>query len=219
MGIGIIVFLIERMMILFKKLASEALGLSDIGKVIERKDFDKVDTDDYVMHEDGEKIYFIIKSKKDEYCFTNLALIHLDGESAISSKRVLKRYSYSSNEISRVMLETAGTVDLDVEIKFQIGSESFSIDVDKKQLEQIKDLYKTLYKISEIVASNEKHYDYAVSSVHIAKESLGRISTQSESAAEQFTNINEYAFNWMKAKHDEYKVKDFGFVFEKYINH
>ena len=202
---------------MFKRIAAEALGLSDIGKVIDRSDFDKVDTDDYVMHEDGEKIYFIIKSKKDEYCFTNLALIHLDGESAISSKRMLKRYNYSSHEISKVFLETAGTVDLHVEIKFQIGGESFSIDVDKKQIEQIKDLYKALNKISEIVATNEKLYDYALSSVHIAKESIGRTSSGA-TAAEQFNAINEATFNWLKSKHEQYKVKDFGYVFEKYIN-
>jgi hypothetical protein len=206
------------MMAVFKKLAADALGLSDIGKVIDRKDFDKVDSDDYVMHEDGEKIYFIIKSKKDEYCFTNLAFIHLDGESAISSKRVLKRYSYSSYEVSKVLLETAGTVDLDVEIKFHIGDVAFSIDVDKKQIEQIKDLYKALVKISEMVKTNDHLYDYAVTSVQIAKESIGRISTQSSSAAEQFSAINEAAYNWLKSKHSEHKIKDFGAVFEKYIN-
>ncbi|CAG7643851.1 PH domain-containing protein [Paenibacillus allorhizosphaerae] len=203
---------------MFKKLAADALGLSDIGKVIERKDFDKVDADDYVMHEDGEQIYFIIKSKKDEYCFTNLALIHLDGESAISSKRILKRYSYTANEISKVYLETAGTVDLDIEIKFHIGDVSFSIDVDKRQIEQIKDLYKALIKISEIVATNDQLYVYAMSSVQIAKESIGRISTQSASATEQFSAINEAAYNWLKSKHAEHKIKDFGSVFEKYIN-
>lgn len=203
---------------MFKKLAAEALGLSDIGKVIDRKDFDKVDSDDYVMHEDGEKIYFIIKSKKDEYCFTNLALIHLDGESAISSKRMLKRYSYGSNEISNVYMETAGTVDLDVEIKFQIGNTGFSIDVDKKQIEQVKDLYKALIKISEIVATNDNLFDYAKSSIQIAKETLGRTSSQGVSAVEQFNAINESAYNWLKSKHSELKVKDFGAVFEKYIN-
>ena len=46
---------------MFKKIASDALGLSDIGKVISPKDYDKVDSDDYIMHEDGEKIYFVIK--------------------------------------------------------------------------------------------------------------------------------------------------------------
>lgn len=102
---------------MFKKIASEALGLSDIGKIIDKKDFDKVDTDDYIMHEENEKIYFLIKSKKDEYCFTNKALIHLDGDSAVSSKRVLKRYDYKNNTVKDVRLETAGRIDLDIEIK------------------------------------------------------------------------------------------------------
>ncbi|MDA1674433.1 PH domain-containing protein, partial [Bacillus cereus] len=31
--------------------------------LIDVKVHDKVDADDYVMHEDGEKIYFLIKSK------------------------------------------------------------------------------------------------------------------------------------------------------------
>ena len=63
---------------------ADVLGLSDVGSVITPKDYDKVDADDYVMHEDGEKIYFLIKSKSDEYCFTNKGLIHLDGTSATS---------------------------------------------------------------------------------------------------------------------------------------
>lgn len=40
---------------MFKKVASDVLGLSDIGTVIKPEDYDKVDADDYVMHEDGEK--------------------------------------------------------------------------------------------------------------------------------------------------------------------
>ncbi|MDQ0900764.1 MULTISPECIES: PH domain-containing protein [unclassified Paenibacillus] len=203
---------------MFKKFAADALGLSDIGKVISPSDFDKVDSDDYVMHEDGEKIFFIIKSKKDEYCFTNLALIHLDGDSAISSKRMLKRYSYHTNAISKVYLETAGTIDLDVEIKFIIGDVNFSIDVDKKQIEQIKDLYKALIKISETVAHNEDLFSYAKQSVVIAKEATGRITTQTTSPVAQFDAINESTYNWLKNKHSELKIKDFGYIFERYIN-
>lgn len=92
---------------MLKKFASDALGLSDIGKVIEPQDYDKTDSDDYVLHEIGEKIYFLIKTKADEYCFTNLALIHVDGDSAVSKKRTLKRYEYKWNPISNVSLETA----------------------------------------------------------------------------------------------------------------
>ena len=61
---------------LFGKMAADTLGLSDIGKIISPKDFDKVDGDDYIMNEDGEKIYFVIKSKSDEYVFTNRGLLH-----------------------------------------------------------------------------------------------------------------------------------------------
>jgi hypothetical protein len=114
---------------MFKKLAAETLGLSDVGKIISPADYDKVDADDYLFHEDGEKIFFLIKSQKDEYCFSNVALIHVDGDSAISSKRIVKRYEYASYEVSQVFIETAGNIDLDIELKFTLGhSHHFSIN-------------------------------------------------------------------------------------------
>ncbi|WP_281890415.1 PH domain-containing protein [Paenibacillus sp. YYML68] len=203
---------------MFGKVASDLLGLSDVGSVIKRQDYDKVDADDYVMHEDGEKIYFLIKSKTDEYCFTNKALIHLDGTSAVSKKRMLRRYSYSSSTISNVLLETAGTVDLDVEIKFTIGSSAFSIDVHKKHLEELKDLYKSLIKISELTHENEQTLDYARLSLDLASAALGRASVKEGDAAHQFKSINEAAFQWLVDARKQYAVKDFGFVFERYIN-
>jgi hypothetical protein len=101
-----------------QEIASEALGLSDIGVIVPPADFNKVDADDYLFSEDGEKIFFLIKSKKDEYCFTNYGLIHVDGDSAISSKRSIKRYEYATDAIDHVLIETAGTIDMDVELKF-----------------------------------------------------------------------------------------------------
>lgn len=86
---------------MFKRLAADALGLSDIGSVIHPSDYDKVEADDYVMHEEDEKIFFLIKSKTDEYCFTNKALIHVDGASAVSKKRTLRRLDYLNHPISK----------------------------------------------------------------------------------------------------------------------
>ena len=123
---------------IFGKMAADTLGLSDIGKIIDPKDFNKVDGDDYIMNEDGEKIYFVIKSKSDEYVFTNRGLIHVDGASAVSKKRVVKRHEFRSENVHSVTLETAGTVDLDVEIKFSFSDNYFSIDVDKKQNELLE---------------------------------------------------------------------------------
>ncbi|BDD08829.1 hypothetical protein FUAX_12610 [Fulvitalea axinellae] len=202
---------------MFKKLASDVMGLSDIGKIISPEDYDKVASDDYVMHEDDEKIYFLIKSKTDEYCFTNTALIHLDGTSAVSSKRMLKRYSYKNNRFTTVLLETAGNVDLDVEIKFNLNDVGFSIDVDKKQLEQLKDLYKSLIQIASIQKTNGEKLEMSDQSLGISMASL-KGAFGSNVNKDQFQAVNEYAYEWKVAKYTELNREDFGEVFEKYIN-
>ncbi|HEX8438296.1 PH domain-containing protein [Archangium sp.] len=202
---------------MFGKLAADALGLSDIGSVIAPSDYDKVDADDYVMHEDQEKIFFLIKSKSDEYCFTNKALIHLDGTSATSKKRMLRRYSYGSNPISNVLLETAGNMDMDVEIKFHLGAKDFSIDVHKKHIEQVKDLYKALFRISELMHENEVALGHAKASIEVASTTLGRGQAGPAPIVESFKELNQAAFAWLAGAQQKYWVKDFGFVFERYI--
>jgi hypothetical protein len=134
---------------MFKKLAAEALGISDIGVIVGPADYSKVDADDYLFSEDGEQIFFLIKSKKDEYCFTNLGLIHVDGDSAVSSKRSIKRYDYASHRVTDVSIETAGTLDMDVELKFTLDGVKFSIDIKKTYIEQLKDIYKALITIGK----------------------------------------------------------------------
>ena len=203
---------------MFKKLASDALGLSDIGKIIAPADYDKTDADDYVMHEDQEKIYFLIKTKQDEYCFTNLALVHVDGESAVSSKRMLKRYPYAQYKISNVMLETAGRMDLDVEIKFSVGSINFDIDVRRDQLELLKDLYKSLVRISELTLENEIYSEMAVQSLDKAAQTLQNARTNENELTRTYKDITNFSFEWLMSSHEKYHLKDFGFVFEKYLN-
>ncbi|MCB0193865.1 MAG: PH domain-containing protein [Anaerolineae bacterium] len=202
---------------MFKKVAADALGLSDLGTVVKPQDYDKVEADDYVMHEEQEKIFFLIKSKADEYCFTNKALIHVDGTSAMSKKRTLKRYDYFNNIIRGVVLETAGNIDRDVEIKFSMGEEYYSIDVDKKQIEQLKDLYKALLRIAIIQEENAKMLTYASGSLNTAATSVTR-TMSSSSSEEQFKTINQYSFDWMKQAYETYVRKDFSEVFEKFIN-
>ncbi|AJD93659.1 ribonuclease P (plasmid) [Jeotgalibacillus malaysiensis] len=206
---------------MFKKLGSDLLGLSDIGKILTPEQFSHADVDDYILNEDNEKIYFVIKSKTDEYCFTNLALIHLDGESAVSSKRLLSRYDYYYEAIDQVQLETAGTVDLDVELKFTIGGESFSIDVDKNQLDKLKDLYKALYKISVIQDQNKAKMNYAVQSQELASrylERAGMSAGQGSGVVSDFEAIRNSTFEFMKEQHQANLRTDYGDVFEKYIN-
>ncbi|SDJ82870.1 PH domain-containing protein [Sediminibacillus albus] len=203
---------------MFKKVASDALGLSDLGSVIFPEDYDKTEADDYVMHEDGEKIYFLIKSKSDEYCFTNKAMIHLDGASATSKKRTLNRYNYYSKVVSNVALETAGTIDLDVEIKFNLGSAAFSVDVHKKFIAEVKDLYKTLLKMEEVTKDNQVYLDYSERSLELAAAAVNQSRSTEGSVSQEFNEINQAAFDWLKKQKEAYTMKDYGHIFKLFID-
>ena len=200
---------------MFKKLAAEALGISDVGIIISPADYSKVDADDYLFHEDGEKIFFLIKSKKDEYCFTNLALTHVDGESAVSAKRTIRRYEYGSHRISRVTIETAGTIDLDVELKFYVDDLHFSIDVRKSFLEPLKDIYKALTMISRLQVRNEQARANALRTLD-AVSAMYRINAMpaEDAVVKQYNAVLE---NLNGAVLDRFAGRDFSAVFEKYI--
>lgn len=105
-----------------------------------------------------------------------------------------------------------------MEIKFQLGANTFSIDVHKKHIEELKDLYKALIRISEIVNENEISMQYAKESLQLTATTLNRSSISEGDITDHFKHINEQAFNWLMNSRKKYAVKDFGFVFEKYIN-
>jgi hypothetical protein len=201
---------------MFKRMAEEALGISDIGVIVGPADYNKVDADDYLFSEDGEQIFFLIKSKKDEYCFTNLALIHVDGDSAVSSKRTIKRYDYASHQITGVSIETAGTLDMDIELKFKLDTTAFSIDVKKTFIEQLKDIYKALITIGKqqhrdaVCRENALRTLDATASVHklnIAPGEGGLVA--------QFGELLKALNTAMLETHTK---RDFSDVFTKYIH-
>jgi hypothetical protein len=199
----------------FKKLAAEALGLSDVGVIIAPGDYNKVDADDYLFQEDGERIFFLIKSKKDEYCFTNFGLTHVDGESAVSSKRTIKRYEYGAHRISQVTIETAGTIDMDVELKFYVDDIRFSIDVRKSFLESLKDIYKALTMISRLQQRNEQARANAVRTL----EAISAMYKVNAAGAEDsiVKQYNALLDNLNNTVLDRFADRDYSAVFEKYI--
>lgn len=205
---------------MFKNLAAEMMGMGDIGTIVEPQDFNKTDVDDYIFHEDNEKIFFVIKSAADEYCFTNVAFIHLDGKSAMSKKRTLNRYLYKHHSIKNVLLETAGGVDLDAEIKFQLGDQHFSIDIDKKQIEKIRDLYKALFTIGETLKEINRKRNILLQS----NESVQKMFNLRELNEQAILNlpaiINQTSHqveDYTRQRLIEIESFDFSEIFERYL--
>lgn len=70
---------------------------------------------------DGEEIELGFKLIRDMFIFTNKRLILIDKQGITGSKTEYKSISYKS--ISRFSIETAGTFDLDAELKIWVSSE------------------------------------------------------------------------------------------------
>ncbi|MDO6492939.1 MAG: PH domain-containing protein [Cellulophaga sp.] len=71
---------------------------------------------------DGEQVELGFKLVRDTFMFTNKRLILIDVQGLTGSKAEYKSMPYKS--ISRFSLETAGTFDLDAELKIWISSEN-----------------------------------------------------------------------------------------------
>jgi hypothetical protein len=200
----------------FKKIAAEALGTGDIGIIISPSDYDKVDADDYLFHEDGEKIFFLIKSKKDEYCFTNLALIHIDGDSTLSSKRSIKRYDYGSYRVANVSIQTAGTIDLDLELTFLFGGTTFFINISKKYSESIKDIYKVLTSIAKLQEKEVIARENALTCLKSISSMYKIDNIDSEETIVR--HYNAILSNLNATVLERYTKRDFSNIFDKYIH-
>ena len=161
---------------MFTKVASDLVGLSDICAVIKPIDFAAAPTASFILSEEQERIVFLLRSKADEYCFTNLAFVHLNGSSAVSKKRLVLRYPYKTHHFTDVQIETAGTVDLDIELKFKIGETRYSIDVAKKEMENLTCMYKVLLMISERQATNKKLHELQLQALTFSMSTLPRIN-------------------------------------------
>lgn len=86
---------------------------------------------------DGEQIELGFKLIRDTFIFTNKRLILVDKQGLTGSKTEYKSINYKS--ISRFSIETAGTFNLDAELKIWVSSEAMpSI---KKQFNKSVDVY------------------------------------------------------------------------------
>lgn len=113
-------------------------------------------------------------------------------------------------------LETAGTIDMDVEIKFQIGDgQPFSIDVRKNFIEQLKDLYKALYSIGKLQERDDQARQIAMQCLGVTGQMFKFGHEVSEEAVSRHYLSLLNTVNGVVL--DKLSRKDYGGVFERYI--
>ncbi len=81
-------------------LQAEMTGSADIAQIYTPAgEFATSQASKFLRPEDG-KPYFMLVTKQDEYCFTGTLLLHVDGERATSTKRLVKRFLWVENQLN-----------------------------------------------------------------------------------------------------------------------
>ena len=190
---------------MFSKMTAEMTGSADVCKIIPAEQFSQEVTLSYLIP--GERPYFLLRSKKEEFVFTNFAFIISRGESATNTRRLTSRYNYFETILTNVMFETAGisVTDRDCELKFNIGGQAHNIDIWKNETEQAKGVYRCLVELSRNMVRNQVLMEMATSAL---------ASTKNDNP------INDKGFismQWAEAAMARYRPESYDYVFQQFF--
>ncbi|GMF44113.1 unnamed protein product [Phytophthora fragariaefolia] len=153
---------------MFKGLTKDLTGSADICTTA--KNVGKLHAASYLLP--GEDVLFAFESAKEEFAFTNEALIMTLGENATTTRKLVQRAAYRDCPISSVHFETTGRVDRDCEIKFRIGEFDVSIDIARKEEQYVKGFYKTLLLLEREQQARSRAWGHAEKGLPEAADSL-----------------------------------------------
>ena len=122
-----------------------------------------------------------------------------------------------------MQIETAGTVDWDAELKFELAGKSWSIDVAKKELPSLTTLWRALVHVAEAQAANERALDMAGKA--FAAAASARTLTPVTAAGGPlapgalFQDVAEGAFAWLASKTELYRPASYGAILERFVKY
>lgn len=183
------------------------LGTADNCTPIPRDKFVSEDSINFYCLDD-ETPYIYLKSKINEYIFTDQALIKIERDNAAGVKQIISRAHWQLNKLSLIQFETpgAGLTDFACELKFDLGGTKYSIDIVKSEIATARIYYSILLKLSREMRLNNVKLDRAES---FAKSSL----------INDNKNIGQSAIDATNLIHDTYNVFSYKQVFESALSH
>jgi hypothetical protein len=180
---------------MLKGIASDLTGGSDICKPL--TDLHLSQANAFVLP--GETILFSLQSNKEEFAFTNLALIVLEGESATTTRKLITRHEYKSSTVKDIKFETAGRMDRDCEIKFNIGTTAVSIDIAKDLEPHARVYYHVLIHLSRAQEANARKWEHAT----LALDQSAKSMRLTEAAVKSLTTQADATLEWLQEIYKE----------------
>ena len=183
-------------------IGGDMLGTADNCTPIPRDKFLSEDSINFYCLDD-ETPYIYLKSKINEYIFTDQAFIVIVRDNAGGVKQNITRCHWQLNNLSNISFETpgAGMTDFACELKFGLGNANYSIDIIKSEIATARIYYSVLLKLSREMRITKQKLDRAES---FAKSSL----------IQDNKNIGQSAIDASNLIHDTYNTFSYKHVFE-----
>ncbi|TMW58303.1 hypothetical protein Poli38472_011891 [Pythium oligandrum] len=177
----------------------------------------------------AEKTLFAFQSAKDEFVFTNEALILVKGESAASTRRTAERLEYRDHFLTNVQFETTGRLDRDCEIKFLIGDREVSIDIARKEEKTVKVYYKALVALEREQQNRQHAWKGATDRLADASNtlSLNRLPpsnqanllvTTTTASPETVTQQANRVLEWMKVDYERLNARCYQVILSRALD-
>jgi hypothetical protein len=112
---------------MLRTLATDLTGAGDVCRVLAASDASGTAAASKLLPE--EELEFVLQDVREEFTFSDQALLMVRGDSAATTRRVIERFNYKSHILAHMRFETAGHVDHDCELQFVVGDRKVSIDV------------------------------------------------------------------------------------------
>lgn len=176
---------------MFKGLTKDLAGTADICSIT--TDFRKLLAHAYLLP--NEEIVFAFTSAKEEFAFTNEALVTVHGDNATTTRKCVERVEFREHQIADVRFETTGRVDRDCELKFQLGDHAVSIDIARKEEDAAKIYYKALVTLAREQEARTRRWSFAQSGLERATESLRLRVTEPKDAG--LVGTAEQTLDWL----------------------
>ncbi|TYZ67248.1 hypothetical protein PybrP1_006026 [[Pythium] brassicae (nom. inval.)] len=189
---------------MLKSLVKDLAGTADICKTV--SNLSKTLAAAYLLP--GETLLFAFASPKEEFAFTNEALITVCGENATTTRKLVSRFDYREHQLSHVQFETTGRVDRDCEIKFQIGEYWMSIDVARKEEELVKTHYKALVVLAREQRGRRRNWDLCQSALNNSSDAL-RLNALDAPSSQTLTEHAEGTLGWLQSDFDRLNPRNY----------
>lgn len=141
-------------------LAKDLTGAADICAVVESSEaLAKLAVRPYVLSH--EQLLFALASPKEEFAFTDEALVVVRGDSAVNPRKRVERFEFHADDVSDVQFETPGRLDRDCELRFRIGDQLVSIGIKRKHEPRAKRVYLALLALAKEQETRQRDWSHS----------------------------------------------------------